>query len=58
MDECATFAVWWKLTSRGIFETFDDGRLSRPVVSDDEGQWRVELDRFATDIIERANSNV
>ena len=46
MNESATLTVGWKLAGRRILETLDDGGLSGTIVTDDQGQWGVELNGF------------
>ena len=47
MYEGAALAVGRQLSGSGIFQAFNDRRLSRSIVSDDEGQWGIELDSFS-----------
>ena len=44
VHECATARVGWLIARRGILETLDNGRLTTPIVSYNDGDGRKELD--------------
>ena len=44
MDKCASLCVGRKVTCRCVLETLDNGRLSTPIVADDDCQGTEELD--------------
>lgn len=55
MDESTAFAVRRLLAGGRIFETLDNSRLTRAVVTDDEGQGSVEGNRLPA-ATKRANA--
>ena len=47
MNEGASLAVGRQLAGCRILEAFDNSRLARAVVTDNQGQWGVELNGLA-----------
>lgn len=56
VDESPSFAVWRQFTCRSILETFDDGRFTGAVVTNNQRQRGVELDGLTNRRAEGANS--
>lgn len=47
MDKGAISAVGWQITCGSVLQTLNDGGLARPIVTDNQSEWRIKADCLA-----------